>query len=241
MADNYGLQLSANPKRNLFQEFGGKKYARYPVNTPFFNLGDSLEDFIDSYLKKDFQESDILCISAKVVSIANKFVVHESEVSPSWLAKLIVKFVKKWPNDPGYANPRKMQVAINQAGYFRMIIALIVGTFLKIFGIKGYFYRIAGNQINAIDGFTSGPISGKYAILPPKDSDGMCNKFEDQYGIACAIIDGNNIENNILGMGDRLKKYFDKKTLMHVLQGNPQCQEDEGVRTPMLLVREIKQ
>ncbi|MDQ7021676.1 MAG: coenzyme F420-0:L-glutamate ligase [Candidatus Dojkabacteria bacterium] len=129
MERKLGIQKEANPNRELTVEFNSKRYSRYPVEMPFINIGDDLVAVIEKNVKEDLEKEDILCISAKAISIANNFVVHESKVEASWLAKLIVKFVKKWPNDPGYANPRKMQVAINEAGYLRIILALGVGTF----------------------------------------------------------------------------------------------------------------
>lgn len=234
-----GFSEEPNPKRELIVEHRGKSYARYPVHTNFLNLGEKIEDFIDKYAKPSLKENDILCISAKVVSISRKFVVHESEVEPTWLSRLIVKFVKKWPNDPGYANPRKMQVAIEQAGYPRIILALIVGSFLRLFGKRGYFYRIAGNRINAIDGFTSGPISGQYALLPPPHTDDICDEWEERYNVGVTIIDGNNIDNNIMGMSRSVKEKFSEADLMQILRGNPQGQEDDGPTTPILVVREV--
>ena len=53
------------------------------------------------------------------------------------------------------------------------------------------------------------------------------------------IIDGNNIDNNIMGMSKKLKERFSTNELMEVLRGNPQGQEDDGPITPMLIVREL--
>lgn len=234
-----GIQKVANPGRELLVIFKGSKYARYPVATDFIGLGDEIEPSLERFVINEADNEDIICISAKVISIAKGLVVHESEVEPSWLAKFIVKFVKKWPNDPGYASPRKMQVAINQAGIIRITFALVIGAFLKLFGIKGYFYRIAGNRINAIDGFTSGPISGQYAILPPQNGDAICDELERAYDKSFLIMDGNNIDNNILGRSKKVRQEFTIKDLMRILRGNPQGQEDDGPITPFILLRRV--
>lgn len=240
---NLGMQKEANKGRELYSEFGGKKFARFPVKTKFATFDDELEEFIDTYAKSSFEEGDILCISAKLVSFTKRLVVHKSEVKVRPLAKLIVKFVKKWPNDIGYSHPRKMQLAIDTAGYPRIITALIVGIFMKLIGKPGYFYRVAGNNINAIDGFTEGytknPLFADYAYLPPKDGDAMCDELEKKYNVGVVILDGNNIENNVLGMGQKVKNLYAEQEFKQIVKDNPQGQEDDGNTTPMLIVRKI--
>ncbi len=239
MGNKYGLLNTSREGRELLSEFKGKTYKRLPIATPRVLIGDNLDKFIEKYAKPYFKKEDFFCISAKVVSLSNAFVVHQSEVKVSLLAKFIVKFVTKWPEDIGYSHPRKMQVAINQAGYFRILLAIFIGTILKILGKPGYFYKIAGHNINAIDGFNpiSEPPMNEYAVLPPRNGDEICNKIESKFGVPTAILDGNNIDNNVLGMSNGLKSKFSKEDLMIILHGNPQGQEDDGIRTPMLIVR----
>lgn len=241
MNNKYGLLKTASKGRELFAEYKGVKYQRLPIVTPRVLIGDDLNKFIEEYGKPYFEKDDIFCISAKVVSLSKAFVVHESEVKVSLLAKFIVKFVTKWPEDIGYSHPRKMQVAINQAGYLRILVALFFGTILKFLGKPGYFYKIAGHNINAIDGFNpvSEPPMNEYAVLPPGNGDQICTEIEKKFDIKTAILDGNNIDNNVLGMSDGLKQKFTKEELMIILAGNPQGQEDDGVRTPLLLVRKL--
>lgn len=239
---NYGLKMSPNKGRDLFSELNGVKYARYPIQTTTVKIGDSLDDFVKTYAVPYLKKGDILCISAKVVSISKALVLHESEVKISLLARLIVKFVKKWPGDIGYSHPRKMQAAINQIGYPRTIVALVGGVVMKVFKKPGYFYIIAGNNINAIDGFNpvSKPPMNEYAVLPPKNGDEISDDLESKFGFPIAILDGNNIDNNVLGMSQSVKEKFNKDELMSIVKGNPQGQEDDGAITPMLVVREVK-
>lgn len=238
--------LKPNPGRELISEVNGKKYERIPVETHFIELGEDLSEIIIKYAKPLVSKDDVLAVSCKIVSICTPgLTVHKDNVSITPLARLIVRFVKKWPNDIGYSSPRKMQVAINRVGYPRMIMALIGGTFMKLIGKPGYFYRLAGNQINAIDGFTVGytskPIFENYAFLPPKPDHGrnIANELSRAVGVPVAIMDGNNIENHVMGMSDSLKKKYSVEKWMEVMKGNPQGQEDDGNNTPLVIVREI--
>lgn len=239
-------KMKPNPGRDLQVKFDGEQYLRIPVFTHFIEVGENLEDVLEKYAKPELKPGDVLCISCKIVSITHKdLLVHTDSVKISPLARLIVKFVKKWPNDIGYSSPRKMQVAIERAGYPRMILALIVGSLLKLIGKPGYFYRIAGNQINAIDGFTVGytekQIFADYAFLPPrpKQAKEMCNKYEKLLNVPVAIMDGNNIENNIIGVSDSLEKLYTTEQWKEIMKGNPQGQEDDGNNTPLVIVRKL--
>ncbi len=70
---------------------------------------------------------------------------------------MIVKYVTKHRNDIGYSHPKKMQVAIELAGYPRILAATLIGGMTRLLlKRRGDFYRIAGNRIAEIDGFQPG-------------------------------------------------------------------------------------
>lgn len=239
--ETLGILQTPNQGRELYSEVDGVKYARYPIVTPLVKIGDDLDTFIESYAKPYYQEGDLFCISAKVVSIAKNMVLHESKVKPTWLAKFIVKFVTKYPDDIGYSHPRKMQAAIDIVGYPRIFAALIGGTLLKLVGKPGYFYRIAGHNINAIDGFNpvSKPPMNEYAVLPPPNGDEISDQIESKFGMTTVILDGNNIDNNVLGMSKSAKALYSVEKFQEIAKGNPQGQEDDGATTPIMIIRKV--
>jgi hypothetical protein len=160
---------------------------------------------------------------------------HISSVKAGFLAKLIVKFVKKYPNDVGFSRPEKMQVAVETSGKFRMIAAIILGTIGKFCGIKGIFWRVAGNRVSEIDGFNPAAMYPytEYAILPPKEPEYICNEIEKRFNLPAVIIDGNNINTKIIAMSKGVP--VSKKLSRLVLLDNPMGQDDE--MTPFILVR----
>jgi len=236
--EDLGLQKTPNPERELSTTVEGIKYTRYPVKTPFVKIGDNLDSIIEKYGKVNYKEGDVFCVASKIISIATEGLhIHESELKVSWLAKFLVKFVKKWPEDPGYAVPEKIQLAINIVGMPRFLFAMIVGGILKYLGRPGYFYRLAGNQISSIDGFISSAYEKDlhgYGFILPKDCDKWTQDVEDKFNMNTALLDGNNVENIVLGMSNGLKKRFSKEQLLEILKGNPQGQKDG---TPILIVR----
>jgi hypothetical protein len=156
-------------------------------------------------------------------------------VKAGLLAKLIVKRVKKYPNDIGYSRPEKMQVAIETSGKLRIILAMIFGAIGKIFGIHGIFWIIAGKRVAEIDGFNPDAMYPytEYAVLPPKEPEKVCQEIEDKLNCPAVIIDGNNI--NVKVIAQSRKVPVDKKLCRLILLDNPMGQDDE--LTPFIIVR----
>lgn len=232
----FGIQTTPNADRQIEVNFQGKVFERFPVKTPIVNIGDDLFKVIRENALPSIQPGDFLVMSEKMVSISQNRVVHESQVKVTRLAQLICKYVTKYPDDVGFENPKKMQVAIDQAGYFRMLFAVAIGGVMKfVFGKPGWFYIIAGNDVAAIDGFN--PIAVKpfneYAILSPAEPDNLCNRIETELGIPAAIVDASNITTHTLGKSAGLK--YSAESLKQILAGNPMGQGDE--QTPMLIIR----
>jgi hypothetical protein len=162
--------------------------------------------------------------------------VHESQIKVSTLAKFLIKFVKKWPVDPGFRNAKKMQVVINVVGVAKILLAAFISALTKPLGIRGLFYKICGHEVAQIDGFAPGTIPpyDQYAVLGPENPNGVCNELARRFNIECAIADANNIDVEILGVSDNLR--ISKNELRLAFLDNPIGQGLE--QTPLCLVRE---
>ncbi len=213
------------------------QFERILIKTHKIDFGENVQDIINQYVKPLYQQDDILAISEKVVSVCQNNIRHISNVKVSFLAKLITKFVKKYPNDIGFSLPAKMQVAIDIAGWPRMILAIIIGGVLKLLGKPGYFWKIAGNRVSEIDGFNPDAMYPytEYAILPPKDPKETCNEIEKNLNIKTIIIDGNNINTEIISKSNGVE--IKDILLREILLDNPMGQDDE--MTPFVLIRKI--
>ena len=223
---------------NPYIEVSGQSYERKAVKTRLFNFNDDLFKAIQEYVLPKKQEGDWLAISEKVVSVCQNNVRHISSVKAGFLAKLIVKFVKKYPDDIGFSRPEKMQVAVETSGAPRMVAAIILGTLGKVIGINGIFWRVAGNRVSEIDGFNPAAMYPytEYAILPPKEPEKICSEIEKLFNLPATIIDGNNINTKIIAQSSGMP--VDKKLSRLILLDNPMGQDDE--MTPFILVRRKK-
>jgi hypothetical protein len=218
-------------------EVDGVKYERIPVATHMIHIKEPYDPLMDKYVVPKTKKGDWLALSERVIAYSQGRVVHESVVKPSWLAKIIVKGVTKIPDDLGFSHPRKMQVAIMQAGTARIIFAAIVGSITRLFGRRGDFYRIAGNNISQIDGFNppTMPPYNEFAKLAPHDMPGFCQRIEDKYGLPSTIVDANNIDCEVLAQSSGVP--VSKEIIRKILLDNPLGQSDE--LTPIVIIRQI--
>ena len=232
-----------NDVKNDVKIARGRSFTRLPVRTHMALFGEDLMGVIARYAEQDITPTSLICLSEKFVTICQNNVRHIDDVHDTWLARLIVKYVTKHRDDIGYSHPKKMQVAIELAGYPRIVAAVIIGGLTRILlRRRGDFYRIAGNRISEIDGFNPAAMKpfDEYAMLPPLRPEAACDEIAARFGCACYIIDGNNINVEVIGMSHNMASLnIDKALASELMLDNPMGQNDE--LTPIFLLTEVKQ
>ena len=220
---------------NPIKEVEGKIYERQAVKTRLLNFNDDFFSAVKEYVLPQKQNNDWLAISEKIVSVCQNNVRHISNELKD-KDDVIYKFVKKYPNDIGFSLPEKMQVAVETAGWPRMVLAIFLGTIGKVFGIRGIFWMVAGNRVSEIDGFNPTAMYPytEYAVLPPKNPQKICEEIEKKFNLPAVIIDGNNINIKIIAMSKGSP--VSAKLARLILLDNPMGQDDE--MTPFILVRQ---
>jgi len=219
----------------------GRRFQRTPVKTHLVMFGEDLAGVIQQYAAPCLSPSSIIVLSEKFVTICQNNVRHIDDVKETWLSRLIVRYVTKHPNDIGYSHPKKMQVAVELAGLPRVFAAVVIGGLTRlILKRRGDFYRIAGHRISEIDGFNPDAMKpfDEYAMLPPKEPDAACETLAQRFGCACYMIDGNNINVEVIGMSRNLAQMkIDKALARELMLDNPMGQNDE--LTPIFLLIEL--
>lgn len=229
------MDFIPNPGKNLILKIGGENWARIPIRTHFITIDDNLDDIIKKYVLPQAQNSDIIVLGQKIVSITQKRVVYDKDVRVGFWAKFLSKFAVKTPYGFSVGNPKKMQIAINLAGLARILFAGFCNIFFKLFGVSGMFYRIAGNQINQIDGFygEAFPQYLKMGILGPKDGNALCQALKKKYQLSFLIADVNDLGGNILGRSSDLEGK--ERIILEILKDNPAGQGRQ--QTPIIIIR----
>ncbi len=216
----------------------GVTYERFPIKVPrLIQFGENLEAVLNEFVKPHYKKGDWVALSEKLVSISENKVRHISTVKVTWLARFITKGVKKHKNMTAWSKPEKIQVAIEEAGIYRIIPAMILGAIGKLFGIRGIFWIVAGSRVSEIDGFIPEDMYPytEWAVLPPADPQRSCDEVEKNVGIPAVTADANFINVKVLGVSKNVG--LDKKTVRLVLLDNPLGQGNK--MTPFVLVRKI--
>jgi hypothetical protein len=211
-------------------------YERIPVKTHLLHVKEPLAPVFDEYVKPVVRPGDWLAVSEKFVTISQGRVIHHSVVRPGLLARVLVKGVQKHPDDVGWSDPRKMQVAIMQAGWWRMLFAMVLGSISRfVLRRRGDFWRIAGHRVSEIDGFSPATVKpfDEFAMLGPADPDAAAEELAAYAGVPVAIVDANNINVEVLGTSRAFP--VDRSVVRAALLDNPLGQNDE--LTPVIVLR----
>jgi len=227
--------LKANPGHELTREVDGQVFYRFPIRTHFVEVGENYFDLIERYVLPHYREGDILSMGEKVIALCQRRVKFKAEMKVSLLARILSCFALKNPAGPAMDNVYKMQTAIDLCGWWRVLLAAIVAAIGKLFGKRGLFYQILGNNVRNIDGFCV--VGWEYyadkGILAPAEPDRVCDEIKAKFGIDCMIVDANDIDIEILGKN--ADNPYDNSFLAALIKDNPAGQGRE--LTPFILIR----
>jgi len=240
--------LKANPGKKIEIEVDGQIFTRYPIQTEVFKKGDDYAIKIGNIIKSQLSNSKLIpnnskwyvIVSEKIVAISQGRSYFIKDIKPSWWAKTLSNSVIKTPYGIGLGSPWTMQLAIQEVGLPRILLAAVLSVITKPFGFKGIFYHIAGREAAAIDGPTSYSLypSNVSAKLAPKDPQKAAEKIAESIKFqivhsnfgGVVIIDANDLGRNVLGNAtDKSDLFFEK-----VMRDNPMGQGHEG--TPVVIV-----
>jgi F420-0:gamma-glutamyl ligase-like protein len=232
------MSLAPNAGKSIEIQTSEGTYERFPVKTHVVSAGDNIVEVVQKYAVPHMQAGDILFISERVVAISQGRAYAIKDIVPSRLAKFLVRFVHKSPYGIGLGSPWTMELAIREAGALRMLIAAVAAAITKPFGLRGVFYHVVGNNINAIDGpcdYTIPLTSGdRYAKLGPKNPNKVAREIAKAIGHEVVIIDANDLGANILGKSEHAPSDALSKA---IFRDNPLGQS--GEQTPLCIVRKI--
>lgn len=193
--------MVVNPGKNEMIEVEGKRYRRLCIKTHVITDADNITDVVMRYAAPEMQEGDTLFITEKAVACTQKRAIPMKEIKPRPLAKFLCKFVLKTPYGIGLGIPETMEMAIRECGTFRILVAAAVSAVGKLFGIRGWFYKVAGEKARSIDGpcDCTLPPYNEYVVLGPADPDKVAAEIYAVLGKPILITDINDIGGVIMG------------------------------------------
>lgn len=230
-----GVLNEPNEGRVLQAAVGGVVYARHPVRTHLVTADDDAAAVVDRYTRPLDDDVRLVAVSERMVAITQGRSHPMSQIRTGWLARLLVRFVTRPGYGIGLGTPQTMQLAIDEVGAPRILLAAFVSAITKPVGVHGLFYRIAGPQAGAIDGPTSYTIPpyNQAATLGPRDPNGAARRLAAAIGKPVAVIDANDAGCNVLGASPGI----DRRLVRQLFADNPLGQARE--QTPVCVVREV--
>jgi len=201
-----------------------------PVRTRIVRQGDDLVALVAAAVHGIARAGDVIAISETAVAIAQgEFVVAE-HVRPSRLAYVLARQAGAMAT---VSQPESVQLVIDQVGAWRVFSAAAQHAVARVFRKRGRFYELLGEAIAAIDGYTGTmPPYERAIVLAPRDPDGVCATIAAVTGVACTIVDANDLEKaKVLGASAGV----DRALVERALLDNPHGNSDE--QTPIVVLK----
>jgi len=227
-----------NPGKQLERKVGQGLYLRIPVRTKLITATDDIADAAREFVASLVQPGDMVVVSEKAVAITQGRFYHVDEVKPSFLARLLARFVHYTPAGANLRDPKAMELTLREVGRLRALVGAIIGGIGKLFGIRGLFYRICGPKARSVDGAWEGTIPPyqKCIVLAPENPEGVAKRLKEVLGCEAAVIDANDLGIDILGVSS---SSVDVALLKEIMRDNPLGQSRE--QTPFGIVRPFQE
>jgi len=216
-------------------------WARIPLKTDLVGRGDDLDELFRRQVVAHVKPGDIVVMAEKPIAASQGRSYALDEIHPTKLAKLLSKAVTKTPHGIGLGIPETMQLAIDEAGAPRIVAAAAASAAGKLVGKRGLFYKIAGSNVEAIDGPTWNtlPPHNTHAKLGPADPDGVAAHLSALLTEAAGgpvdfvVIDANDLTATVLGASPGA----DRVLAATLMRDNPLGQGHE--QTPVCVLRPL--
>lgn len=176
------------------------------------------------------EPSDVLAIAESPLAITQGRIVDIDEVRPGLWARALCRF---FDFDSSLSTPYAVQVAMDEVGTLRFVMAFVLAAPTRLLGRHGDFYRLAGRQAAWMDDIpgTMPPFT-QHIILGPQDPQGVARKVASAMGCGAAVVDANDLGRvEILGTSS----FVDRARLIEAMRPNPAGNDDQ--QTPIVLVR----
>jgi hypothetical protein len=201
-----------------------------PIKTHLLTHLDDPVSVVKRYVMPHAQPGDIVTIGESPIAIMQGLFLDPTQIKPGWLAtRLCYLFLPT----SSLATACGMQTLINIEGSARVLGAFIIGSIAKLFGRKGVFYQLAGEQARLIDDVTGTiPPYDQFIVLGPDNPQEIVDRIQRETGLSAAIVDVNDLKAvKILAASSDLSMALLKQALISNPAGNANEQ------TPVVLIR----
>lgn len=201
-----------------------------PVRTQLVYPGEDLLSIVADAVAGIARPGDVIAISETAVAIAQGQAVGAEYVRPSRLAYFLSQHAGALAT---VSQPESLQIVIDQVGSAKVVFAAVMHVVGRVIGKRGLFYKVMGEAITAIDGYTGTlPPFGNAIVFAPQNPDPYAQSVKERTGIDCVICDANDLEKaKILGASAGVNR----KSAEYALLSNPHGNSDE--QTPVVVLK----
>lgn len=201
-----------------------------PVRTPLVRRSDDMIALVRDCVAGIARPSDVIAVSETAVAIAQGQAVSAEYIRPSKLAYALSRRADPMAT---VSQPESLQIVIDRVGAAKVLYASAMNAAGRLAGRRGLFYEIMGEAIAAIDGYTGTmPPFERAIVFAPQQPDAFAQSVADAIGIACAVVDANDLEKaKILGAS----RGVHRSNVERALLANPHGNADE--QTPLVVLK----
>jgi len=207
----------------------GRRYVAIPVRTPLVRAGDDLPAVVRDAVRGIARPQDVVAVSETAVAIAQNRMIAAETIRPSRLAYALSRRAGALAT---INQPESLQLVIDDVGAWRVAFAAAAHVAGRLAGRRGVFYRVLGEAIAAIDGYTGTlPPFERTIVLGPLDPDGAARTIAAATGSHAVVVDANDLGvAKVLGASAGV----DAGRVAAALRGNPHGNGDE--QTPIVVL-----
>lgn len=225
------LQFPNPADRPQWREVPEAKAQVLPVKTHLLTNSDDPVEVVKKYVAPHAKPGDIVTIGETPIAIIQGRWRDPSQVKPGFVAKRLCYFFLPTSS---LATACGLQTLVDLVGPVRVFSAFVGGAMARVFGYRGGFYQLAGEQARLIDDVTGTlPPYDQFIILGPDNPQGVVDRIQQETGISAAIVDVNDLKAvKILAATSDVSPAF----LEAALRNNPAGNANE--QTPVVLIRQ---
>ncbi len=207
----------------------GASFVAIPVRTRLVGVGDDLGRLVASAVRGIAGPDDVVAVSETAVAIAQNRMIAAETIRPSRLAYALSRRAGALAT---INQPESMQLVIDDVGAWRVACAAIAHVAGRLLGQRGVFYRVLGDAIATIDGYTGTlPPFERTIVLGPENPDAVAADIAQRTGAHAVVVDANDLGiAKVLGASPSARR----AAVESALRANPHGNGDE--QTPIVVL-----
>ncbi|XFA74140.1 hypothetical protein RYO59_002405 [Thermosynechococcaceae cyanobacterium Okahandja] len=201
-----------------------------PIRTHLLTPLDVPLEVVNRYVLPHAQAGDIVAIGETPIAIIQGRLKDPAQLTPGWVATRVCQFFLPTSS---LATACGMQALVEEVGGLRVLLAFLGGAIARVFGYRGGFYQLAGEQARLIDDVTGTlPPYDQFIVMGPANPQAVVDELAAKTGLGVAIVDVNDLGAvKVLAASAGVSRQL----LTAALRKNPAGNAAE--QTPVVLIR----